>query len=379
MNFIDQALLKKISKTYDSPCLTILTPTHRHGEAVRQKMDLTLFRQQLHQARQRLAQHGMEDDAIDRLLAPAEEKLTDLDFWRHMSDGLVVMLGEGVSWIATVPVHFAELVYVADHYYVKPLTSLLHGDGRFFILALSRNHTRFFEGTRYSITDVKIDDLVPEGMEAAPVASGGEKSLQWRTTGGESSRFFGHGAGKDQSEAILKEYLRTIDQGLMKMLHDEHAPLVLACVDELAASYHAISQYSNLLSEHISGNPDDSDRLWLHEQAWEVVRPVFAEERRQAARTYKEKVHLSGTSDNPSGILRAAEEGRIAQLFTRNDANLWGNWKDRTLTLHENRSDDSICLLNLAAVRTLQFGGAVYNLPLEEMPAGSPAAAVFRA
>ena len=48
----------------------------------------------------------------------------------------------------------------------------------------------------------------------------------------------------------------------------------------------------------------------------------------------------------------------------------WGSYDEatNTVTVHPQRQFDSICLLDLAAKRTFEQSGEVYNLTREQMP-----------
>jgi hypothetical protein len=63
-------------------------------------------------------------------------------------------------------------------------------------------------------------------------------------------------------------------------------------------------------------------------------------------------------------VVTAAEEGRVDTLLLAEGADLPGG-----------PGED---LVDAAATRTLQQGGAVFILPPEQMPAGEPMAAILR-
>jgi hypothetical protein len=49
------------------------------------------------------------------------------------------------------------------------------------------------------------------------------------------TRFHGHGVGIDDVDVInLQRYFHRVNDGLEEMLKNQHAPLVLACVEYLA-------------------------------------------------------------------------------------------------------------------------------------------------
>ena len=91
---------------------------------------------------------------MQKMLEPASKLLQDSHFWQHQSDGLAIFLSSNRARRYRLPLNFAELVVVADHFHISPLLPLFTGDGQFYILALSQNEVRLLLGTRYSVSEV---------------------------------------------------------------------------------------------------------------------------------------------------------------------------------------------------------------------------------
>lgn len=58
---------------------------------------------------------------------------------------------------------------------------VFNGAGRFFLLALSLNAVRLFEGTRDHIAETAIQQIVPQQMEDTVGSDYEQKSLQFRS------------------------------------------------------------------------------------------------------------------------------------------------------------------------------------------------------
>ncbi len=379
---INKQYLHKLLHPSSNVNISILGPTHRYGHQVTQGHDALTLKNNLKEARNRLKRLGWAEEKIHQFLKPARELLYDDHFWQHQSDGLAIYLSENFRQIHRLPVHFHNMVYVNEDFYLKPLSPFTGAKNRFFILCLSQNEVAFYEATAYSITSIKIDDLVPESMEAMGVAEG-EKVLQSHAVmTGHPAQYHGHGGFKDHQEVAREKYLRAIDKGLMTMLHDEHAPMVVAAVDELAAAYEAVNSYPHLVADSVSGNPFSMGMTAIQAHAWEEVKPHFAQEKHEAMANYHRLQNSEQTSTNIGEILYAAEEGRVDTIFTRDDSNLWGRYvlEEDKVTLHPERTSTSHCLLNKAMIKTLKNSGHVYNLPPSQMPSDdtSPIAALFR-
>lgn len=377
-----QEIKQLIDNTPSKPKMSILLPTHRYGHQVNQGHDALNLKTNLKVARKHLQMEDWEEDKIEKFLRPARKLLDDDSFWSHQSDGLAIYLSDEMQQFHSLPVHFENMVYFQDEFYIKPLSSLIGSEIRFFILCLSRNEIEFYEATAHSITSIKIEDLVPMGMvemdEEEP-----EKALQTHSVAtGFPSMYHGQGANKDYKSIQLEKYLRAIDKGLMEMLHDERPPMIVAAVDEVFAAYKQINSYPQLMDSHVSGNPFPTDMASLQEKAWNQVKPHFEQERKTYVQSYNQLAHQQLTTTSIDVIMRAAIEGRVECLFTRDDRNLWGFYdkRDHLVNVHPLRASNSKCLLNKATIETLKNGGKTYNLPAKQMPVESsaPLAAILR-
>lgn len=77
-----------------------------------------------------------------------------------------------------IPLNFAELVVVTDHFYLKPLVALLTSDKRFYVLALSQQDVRLIECSHSSVREIELED-VPKSLE---------ETLQYDETAKEGQR-----------------------------------------------------------------------------------------------------------------------------------------------------------------------------------------------
>lgn len=361
------------------PCVSMYIPTYRAG---RSEEDRIRFKNAVTEAQQQLIRSGMEKAEAHRFLTQAYDLLEDTEFFSHLSDGLAVFISPKGYEQLIVPVHVNPFVWVSDRFYLRPVLPALTGRHRFFILALSQNEVRFFEGNKYSITPVIIEDLVPEDMEAALEAYVEEASLQ-----GHSARpnrqtpiFHGHGLGKDHKLKQLRDYFRQIDQGLMEMLHDERAPMVLAGVDYLIPVYKEVSKYLNIAAIHIGGNPENDDAILLHEKAWAIIDEFNQKQMDDYRENFGGLLSKGKASTELSTIVRAAEAGKVETLFVDKDEQRWGRFYSKQQTVEQLSANDpgAVDLLEEAALATYLNGGTVYNNPSEELPVDAPVSATFR-
>jgi hypothetical protein len=258
------------------------------------------------------------------------------------------------------------------------------GGKEFFVLALSQNAVKLFEGSPFGLCDIDEPEGVPKSLVDALKYDELEKQLQFQTgTGvggkGERAAMF-HGQDLADNKERIQRYFRQIDQGLRDLLRDEQAPLVLAGVEYLLPIYKEVNTYPHLLNGGITGNPEGVSPEELHRQAWAQVEPYFKREQEEAAARYRQLAGTGRTSHDPGEILPAAYHGRVECLFVALSRQQWGDYDPGTnrVDLHVAPQPGSFDLLDLAATQTLLNGGAVYAVEPSEVPAETLLAAVFR-
>jgi hypothetical protein len=365
----------------DKWLVSIFMPTH--SVTTRVQEDQIRFKNLIKQAENRLIE--LEVDKPDSLLEPAYRLLDDHPFWRHRSDGLALFLAKNLFKPYRLPIRFDELVNVGNRFHIKPILPLLTGDGRFYLLALSRNQVRLFQCAKYSVNDIELEG-VPASLDEALKYDEVEKQLQFRTRtagGGPGRRpamYHGHGARTDETKDRILRFFQEVDKGIQNLLSEDNIPMVIASVDYLAPIFKQATSYPHVLEANISGNPDDISAQDLHSKALEIITPYFERETEDRLDTYEELLGTDKTSSDVEEIVKAAFDGRVDVLFVPLGAQRWGKFNpanDQVRLLDANEPG-AIDLLDFAAAQTLLNSGAVYALSPEEMPHNSTIAAVFR-
>ena len=364
----------------DKWLVSIFMPTH--SVTTRVQEDQIRFKNLIKQAEDRLLE--LEVDKPDPLLEPAHRLLDDRSFWRHQSDGLALFSAKGLFKPYRLPIRFDELVSVADRFHVKPILPLLTGDGRFYLLALSRNQVRLFQCTKYSVSRIELEG-VPTSLDEALKYDETEKQLQFhtRTAGGAGRRpamFHGHGAGTEETKDRILRFFQEIDKGLQNLLSEDNIPMVIASVDYLAPIFKQATSYPHILEANISGAPKEISPQDLHSKAVEIVTPYFERETKDRLATYRELIGTDKTSSDLEEVVKAAFHGRVDVLFVPLGVQRWGNFNPANDKVRLLAADvpGAIDLLDFAAAQTLLNSGAVYALQPEEMPHNSAIAALFR-
>ncbi len=386
MDMIRMDDIRGLIAAHQGPCVSIYMPTHRGGRK-KVEQDPIRFRNQVHKAEKALAAQGVRTTLARELIGRVQPLLEDWNFWSHQSDGLALFLSKESVRHYRLPAQFSEMTMVGDRFYIKPLVPLLTNDGKFYVLALSKERVRLLQGTRDSVSEIRLDS-VPSGMGDALKFEDIEAEKKFYTGSpqrgpGASSdvAFFSAGSNELDHKNALLRYFQKVDRGLWSVLHEERAPLVLAGVEYIFPLFREASRYPNIV-EGIPGNPDNDQPAELHRKAWELVRPRFESAQMFAKQKFE---NLKGTgsghaSDVLAEIVPAAHAGRIDTLFVPEQSQQYGTYRpgNAEVQTHDQNAKGNEDLYDLAAVHTLVNSGTVFAVNPVAMPGGRDVAAIFR-
>lgn len=369
------------------PCISLFLPTERAG--VEAQQNFLRLSHLIREAESHLLLNNLPVQQRELLLEPIRALLDDEPFWLHPSDGLAAFRSQDFFRTYWLPGRYKEQAIVTDHFYLKPLLPLLTGDGRFYLLALSHNHVRLLEGTRYSASEIALPEGVPGSEASAMRCRVPANELQYHSSssgavvekgGRRATVFHGQGIGTDDEKGQLLRFFQQIDRGLHPLFANEQAPLILAGVASLFPLYREANTYAHLLEVGVPGNPDRTSLETLHEQGWAIAAPFFLRRRQEESTRYKEDTATGRALHSVRNIIPAAYDGRIESLFLQADQEQWGTFNAATRALHVHVpprfNDDD--LLDVAATQTLLHGGSVYVVERVDMPHEGPLAAVLR-
>lgn len=247
------------------------------------------------------------------------------------------------------------------------------GDGDFYLLMLERSNVKLYECTHYSFTEIDIEDLIPETKQDRVGYDYEQKNLQFRTgqAGTGQTMYHGQEAATGKRENEIKKYLRAINDGIAPLFREENRPMLIAAQRPLFDTYKEVNTYPHLMEEFLNINFGDTDIYEAHELAWGMMAPVFDQKRKDKIALFLEVEGTGKTAIGIDKIIPAAINGKVDALFCENKADIFGNYKEENnaITVTQSEEDDNtISLMNVAAVKTFIKGGDVYLLDKDEMP-----------
>ena len=376
--------IQDLLQTPGKPCISLYMPTIRASEQTQQNP--IRFKNLLRSVEERLAGMGLPNGTAGELMEPLRGLLDDHAFWQTQSNGLAVFRSPELLRTWRLPIELDELAVVENRFHLKPLFSLLSGDGSFYILALSLKNLRLIAATRHSAEEVELPPGVPRSL-AQDLGEAGATFEQFHprpstNSVGRSPILATHGPNEDDVKLEIRDFFNRADKALLKIL-DRNLPVVLAGVEYLLPIYKDASEHPRILDEGLPGNADGLSPEDLRNAAWEIVEPLFLEDRRQAADRYFERLGAGRASSRYEDVLPASHDGRVDTLFVARGVRLWGTYDEqaRKVRLQEDQTaqrNGSEDLLDHAAVQTFLKGGTVYAVPQAEVPEGQAMAAIYR-
>jgi hypothetical protein len=369
-----------------TPAVSIFMPTHVMGRETRQ--DPVRLKNLLGQARDKLQSAGQTPAQAEALLLPAAQLVDDYDFWQHQEHGLALFLGAGDMRSHKVPAMLEERVVVGDRFNVRPLLPLLAADGSFLVLTITANEVHLFRASRFALTEEDSSGL-PTSLDQVKGEADYENPQMAQPIGRPSvgsldvSKAQVQGASpEDWRKERLVEYIRRIAQALRDRLASEPMPVVVAADAETGGHFRKVGTLGPLLAGTVETNPDTLDASQLHAAAYDMVRPLLENSRKEAQERFAAAL---GRGEERAArmiedVAKAAYEGRVEVLFVAEGASVHRRFDEASSQLLKTNDEpgDAQDLLDALTARTLGSGGAVYVLPSPEMPEGLPAAALLR-
>jgi hypothetical protein len=337
------------------PCVSVYMPTHRHGPETLQGP--VRLRNLVDEAARELNDTDLSAEEADDLLAPMRSLIDDADFWQHQNDGLALFAARSGFSRFRLPLELVERVVVGSTFHVVPLVPLLSGGGRFFVLAVSQNAVRLFDASRHRIGELDPRPI-PASMEEALAHEDPERQLQFRSGGGGTAEFHGHGVGDEVDKATLERYLQAVAHGVRERLGSADQPLVLASVAYYLPILRSVSSYPSIVDTAVEGNPEHRSAEELHAAAWPLVEDHFRAEIESDLERYGHATGTGMTATAADEVAAAAHEGRVDTLFVVDAA-------------------PAELLIDRAVLDTLARGGRVIGVD-QPLDAGSPVAALLR-
>lgn len=381
MNFVTLGEIQSLLTSRSGWCVSLFMTTHRPGKESEQ--DPIRLKNMLRDVEANLEAKGMRSPEAKTLLKPVQQAALEPGFWQQNNHGLAIFVSAEDFKVYHLPLDLEEKSVISSRFFIRPLLPVLTGNGKFFILALSRNQVRLLAGDRHGIEERAISGFAKSLSEFLKYEeTDGNRSYRAGTANGAGPRpsIYHSQSISDEDKDHLSRWFNQINDGLHPMLSGEHAPMILAAVDYYGPIYKHSNTYAHLMEAGISGSPDEIKAEELHSQACAILATYFNQAQDKAISQYAELAVAGKATSDLKEAIPAAFQGRVSSLLVPLGVQSWGRFNPATnsVEVHAELELGDDDLLDLAAIQTLINGGAVYALKPEQIPEQSAIAAIYR-
>ena len=367
--------LQELLGARTGPCVSIYEPAHARPDQSRE--DRLRWKNLLADARTKVESASHPRTA--RKLLAALETLDEGEFRHGDRGGIAAFAADQFVRVFRVPMELPERVVVSDSFHVRPLLRWLQSEHRYYVLAISRNSVRFFEGVNGGLTAREVP-LLPTKMDDVVAKSPPREGTSTRSAGRSGSIHGGSSEPRSEREDLAK-YLRAVDHAVCAFLRDEHAPLVLVGVSRSVAAYRSVNHHPSLAHAHVEGSFDRASADDLRVRVEPIVAALNAAHQNAAADEFGALVGSFRATDELRLVAQAAVTGRVRKLLLARGKIVPGSLdpttgqvtkkSPREQSLGDDLGDD-------LAEAVLLRGGQVLNLEPSHMPSSQPIAAIMR-
>lgn len=384
MNRHDISLLQAIQ---GYPAVTILLPTHRTSPDNRQ--DPIRVKNLASQAADRLLKEFSKRE-VQPLLNNLDAIVNEIDY-RHALDGLAIFVNQEFARKFYLPFPVSERVIIDETFVTRDLVMAMNRSPRYWVLALSENSTRLFEGARDAL--VEITDY---GFPRTNEGPGGELPLpgdyepvagwgSWNVGLPQGGLSLPGGFGAEKSayrDEYRRKFFREVDGAFAEAAQDDPLPLLLAGVGRQLSFFNEVSRHGAWVAGLLQGNYDQTSAHDLGRLLWPLVLEAMDARRQKLLQELDAAVGAQRSASTLGEAWMHAQMGRVATLLVEEDYHQPARRSESGMLLTvvdeaggpdvlEDAVDDLIELV-------LQKGGQVYFLQAGALAIHGRVAAILR-
>jgi hypothetical protein len=386
---VDLPLLRKkdlqhlLERADGDLCVTITMPVSPGRRGI--DANNAAWRDVLHTVENKFQSYGVDADSSEAVLKQLRSYLDAVALWLEAEDGLAVFVTPDNMQTYTLPFAPENRVVVDKRFYLRNFLPSLEQHERFFILALNREgaHLLHCNESTYTRHDAPADLSSYSGYTDNYEL--GKATLKSHDATDAARGMHGEGAtGGEARKTYLDEWLKKLENWARDVIDNTGEPLMLAGDDEITGHFRALCHYRRLSAPTLAQrNIADVGDEELHRLGVRAAREDKRARIRQALGEY-ERLSATAparTSKDIGDILNAARDQRVATLFLRRGAHIWGHYDAKARHTELKQSDDAYVgeeLGNLAALHTVRNHGDIVILGADVEADFEVIAAIYR-
>ncbi|MBC7724974.1 MAG: hypothetical protein H7146_09555 [Burkholderiaceae bacterium] len=315
-------------------------------------------------------------DDVPELLHRLETLGDEGDLWGDSSRGIAVFASPGTLRVFRLVGDIRSQATVGDRFDIGTLLRAVAFDHSAHILALTEGSVHLYSLTNNDrLRELDLPDL------PADLAT----TLEHLTTADQSAPPRALGANGDKTEQ--RRYCRIVHDAVLARIAQDPAgevPLILAASVDLEPAFRAVNRHRGLAEQGVHANPESLTPAQLADRARAILHELHVAELTAWCERFElERSRDLATSDL-GHVARAATAAAVGDLLFDMDSVLQGSIDDDgVLSLTDVSADGaadvaSYRVVDEIAARVLRAGGTVRAARTDDLPEGSPVAAILR-
>ncbi len=340
------------------PCISLYQLTHRHSPE--NKQDAVVFNNMLRDLESLLEKKYKETD-IEKIMKTFHELKEDKSFWNNTLDGIAILANKERFLIYVLPENVENKLTVGESFNIIPLIKTFQSADKYNLLGLDGNDFTIYEGSKYELEELELDEEVPKTIEEVLGFEHSEKFLNHASRGaGNRATFHGQGAKKDEVEEDLLKYFKYVDKLVMENFSKiSKLPLILVALTENQGLFRKLSNNTYLMEEGINSAIKSLDEGKLTSKAWEILEVVNQGRINNLVEDFNQAKANSLGSDDLHKIKKAIMDKKIKIMMVEENRNI---------------SDE----LDKLVTQVIKDKGQIVVLTEDQMPSETGVAAIYR-
>lgn len=362
------------------PCISLYQQTHRsRPENMQDPIRFKNLVQEIESSLKKKFSH----EEIKNIMKPFHDIAEDKIFWNNVTDGLAILADKDRCVVYKLNRPVEEFAVVANSFHIKPLIRNFQSSDRYQVLGITREDFNIYEGNRYGIEMITLDEDIPKTLEEVLGDQYTEAHVTSGAYGGAGGTpmFHGQGGRKAEIEIDTERYFRYVEKFVLDNFSNEmKLPLVLVALDEHQGSFRNISKNQYLLKEGVNKDPEALPTKEIGKLSWEKMEPLYLNKTKELVERFGLQKSKKSASEDLAEIARAALEGRVGTLMIESDRIEPGRVNRETGEIEMDDLDNPKVddIMDDLGEMVLKSQGEVVVLPKERMPVETGIAAIFR-
>lgn len=300
------------------PSVSILLPTHRTSPD--NKRDPILLKNLATEATDRLVELLGKRDAAP-MIRKLGAQVAAIDL-RHTLDGMAIFVSDAHAGVYLLPVPLSPRVIIDDTFATRDLVFAMNRSPRYWVLALSEQPTRLFEGVRETLVEVRGG-----GFPMVHGGPGGSTALP---------KLIDKSKYEDEHH---QQFFRKVDQALAVFTKADPLPICVVGVERWLSHHRSVTSHKDIVAS-VTGNHDQTPAHELGKLVWPVVADALSVKRRRALDTLDAAIGAQRFASGLGEAWRRAQEGRGELLLVEQNYHQAAHLDEAAGQLHVVEADD---------------------------------------